>query len=87
LAAYDSIYIVSCYSCAACVKGYCEQLQQPKRLLVLDTVCNKELFKSIGTHYVHHINQQTLDSVFGLFGNMVILKKSAAGYTQTKYPE
>jgi len=87
LQAYDSIYVVSCYSCSGCVKDFCTQLRrQQHHMLIMDTECNKSLLALMDRHFVRHISQASLDSSFGLFGNMLILERSADSFTVSTFP-
>lgn len=81
---YDSIYIVSCVSCSACVTEYLKtKKNNSKNALVFDNNCTSDFILELKNYQHINISQSSLDSFFNNFGNIILLSKNGEVYTKS----
>ncbi len=78
---YDTLYIISCFSCGGCIEEYQRshfpQLPQHKGILIFDEHCPNKFIGAL-TQYKHlSVPQSSLDSAFNNFGNIVLIVRDS----------
>ncbi len=84
---YDTIYIVSNFSCGGCVKDYfLDKTINGNSILVFDDGSQNEYIVSLKERRHISISQSVLDTEFDYFGNILILSRINNSFMTTKYP-
>lgn len=81
LSPYDTIVLISSFSCGGCIVGFIANVHNaPNKVFVYDSSNHNAFATSLKNHNTVHVTQSAMDSVFGKFGNIIVLKKINGGY-------